>query len=247
MSYTTNVDVHERPETLLRHRLFVSLGHDEYWTKQQRDAVEAARDAGVNIAFFSGNEAYWQSRLNASSNGSDARVLTCYKDASLDPEARSTPAEATVLFADQPVGRPQSMLSGLAYGSNTIPDYIAWTPVNVDTWIFGGTGIVAGEAFPGIVGYEYDHMAPADVRPTNLTIVARSAVNGFLGQDESATVLYTAESGATVFAAGTIAWSWGLDDYGHETYGAFADPKLRKLTANIIERLTLPRTVPPPT
>lgn len=246
ISYTTNVDVHRRPETLLRHRMFVSLGHDEYWTKQQRDAVEAARDAGVNLAFFSGNEVYWQSRLEESSSGDERRVLTCYKDASLDPEARKNPAEATVLFTDAPVSRPQSMLSGLAYGSNTIPDYIAWTPVNTDTWIFDGTGIVAEEAFPGIVGYEYDHMAPADKRPEGLTVVARSAVNGFLGQDTSASTIYTAASGATVFAAGTIGWSWGLDDFGHENYGAFANPKLRKLTANIIERLTLPRTVPTP-
>jgi hypothetical protein len=171
-------------------------------------------------------------------------VLTCYKDATLDPQARDHPADATVLFADAPVSRPQSMLSGLAYGSNTIPDYLPWTPVNTDTWIFDGTGIAAGDSFPGIVGYEYDHMAPADQRPDGLTVVARSAVNGFLGQDTSASALYTAESGAIVFAAGTIAWPWGLDDYGHESYGAFANPKLQKLTANIIDRMTLPRTVP---
>lgn len=152
MTYTTNVDVHLRPETLRRHRAFVSLGHDEYWTRQQREAVEAARDAGVNLAFFSGNECYWQSRLDASSAGDDAdakaRVLTCYKDATLDPEARTHPDDATVLFADAPVSRPQSMLSGLAYGSNTIPDYLPWTPVNVDTWIFAGTGIVEGSRSP---------------------------------------------------------------------------------------------------
>ena len=41
MSYTTNVDVAVKPESLLQHRLFVSLGHDEYWTKPERDAVEA--------------------------------------------------------------------------------------------------------------------------------------------------------------------------------------------------------------
>ena len=142
MTYTTNVDVSLRGQALAQHRLFVSLGHDEYWTKQQRDAVEAARDAGVNIAFFSGNECYWQSRLEPSSKGTKSRVLTVYKDAALDPEARDRPKEATVLFADPPVSRPQSMLSGLAYGSNTQPDYIAWRPLNVDTWIFEGTARV---------------------------------------------------------------------------------------------------------
>ncbi len=246
MTYTTNVDVHQRGDVLKQHRLLISLGHDEYWTKQQRDAVEAARDAGVNIAFFSGNECYWQSRLEPASNGAAVRVLTVYKDATLDPEARSNPKEATVLFADPPVSRPQSMLSGLAYGSNTQPDYIPWRPVNVDTWIFDGTGIREGDAFPGIVGYEYDHMAPTDKRPESLAIVGASPVNGFLGSDTSISAIHTAASGATVFAAGTIAWSWGLDDYGHEQYGAFADPRLKKLTENIITRLAGPRTVPPP-
>jgi hypothetical protein len=139
------------------------------------------------------------------------------------------------------------MLSGLAYGSNTQPDYIAWRPTNVDTWIFEGTGIQEGDTFPGIVGYEYDHMAPADQRPDALTIVGSSSVNGFLGSDTSVSAVHTTASGATVFAAGTIAWCWGLDDYGHENYGAFADDRLKKLTMNIITRLTGPRTVPPPT
>lgn len=246
MTYTTNVDVHLRGELLQRRRLFVSVGHDEYWTKQQRDAVEQARDAGVNIAFFSGNEVYWQSRLETSSTGEKARVLTVYKDASLDPRARDSPSEATVLFRDPPVNRPQSSLTGLAYGSNTQPDYLAWRPANTDTWIFEGTGIQPGDVFPGIVGYEYDHMAPANERPQGLTVVGSSPVNGFLGSDTSVSAIHTAASGATVFAAGTIAWPWGLDDYGHESRGRYADDRLRKLTRNIMGRLSQPRTVPPP-
>lgn len=238
MSYTTNVDVHLRGDTLKQHRLFVSVGHDEYWTKQQRDAVEAARDSGVNLAFLSGNEAYWQGRMERSSTGTDGRVLTVYKDASLDPRARERPEETTVLFADPPVNRPQSMLTGLAYGSNTEPAYIAWRPANVDTWVFDGTGITEGDSFPGIVGYEYDHMAPTDMRPAGLTVIGRSPVNGFLGEDTSVSSIYTAASGATVFAAGTIGWSWCLDDFGHEQRGAFADRRLRTLTRNVLDRLS---------
>ena len=51
-------------------------------------------------------------------------------------------------------------------------------------------------------------------------------------------------SGATVFAAGTIAWSWGLDDFGHEDRGAFADDRLRRVTANILDRLSRPPEPP---
>lgn len=244
MTYTTNVDVSLRGDELKKHRLFVSLGHDEYWTKQQRDAVEAARDAGTNVAFLSGNEAYWQGRLEPSTAGVAARVLTVYKDASLDPMTRTNPKEATIEFKDPPVSRPQSMLSGLAYGSNATPDYQPWRPASTDSWIFSHAGILPGESFPGIVGYEYNHMAVPGERPPGVTIVGSSPVNGFIGSDTAVSAMYTAPSGATVFAAGTVAWSWGLDDFGHEDRGAFADDRLRRVTANILDRLSRPSEPP---
>ena len=37
-----------------------SVGHDEHWSAGQRASVEAARSAGVSLAFFSGNEIYWK-------------------------------------------------------------------------------------------------------------------------------------------------------------------------------------------
>ena len=39
------------------------MGHDEYWSGRQRRNVEAARDAGVHLGFFSGNEVFWEARL----------------------------------------------------------------------------------------------------------------------------------------------------------------------------------------
>ena len=42
------------------------MGHDEYWSGGQRANVEAARAAGVNLAFFSGNEVFWKTRWEPS-------------------------------------------------------------------------------------------------------------------------------------------------------------------------------------
>lgn len=39
--------------------MFLSVGHDEYWSGQQRANVEAARDAGVHLAFLSGTSPDW--------------------------------------------------------------------------------------------------------------------------------------------------------------------------------------------
>jgi hypothetical protein len=240
MSYTTNVDVSRDAQTLRRHRVFISLGHDEYWTKAERDNVEAARDAGVNVAFFGGNEAYWQARLDASASGKPGRILTEYKDTGLDPMTRSDPTQATVQFAGSPINRPESMLSGLAYGSNATPDYQTWRPVSTGLWIFAGSGIKEGDTFRGIVGYEYDHMPPPGQRPSGLVILARSPVQGFLGDDTACSSMYVARSGAVVFDAGTVGWAWGLDDFGHEALGRFADERLRRVTSNIMDRLSSP-------
>ncbi len=239
ISYTTNADVTLRPRTLLQHRLFVSLGHDEYWTAQERDAVTAARDAGVNLAFFGGNEAYWQARLESASSGT-GRVLTAYKDAALDSMARGQPALATVQFADAPLNRPTSLLTGLAYGSNATPDQQAWHPRVTYDWVFANTGMRPGDVFPGIVGYEYDRAPPPALRPPLFSLVATSPVDGFNGRDTATSSLYIAASGAIVFNAGTVSWSWGLDNAGHERRGKFADPRLQKLTANIMDRLAAP-------
>jgi hypothetical protein len=45
-----------------RFKLFLSVGHDEYWSGRQRQHVAEARDAGMNLCFFSGNEMYWRVR-----------------------------------------------------------------------------------------------------------------------------------------------------------------------------------------
>ena len=67
------------------------FGHDEYWSGAQRANVEAARDAGVNLLFWSGNEVYWRTRYADSIDGSgtDYRTLVSYKEtwANGDPTA----------------------------------------------------------------------------------------------------------------------------------------------------------------
>ncbi|HLZ85053.1 MAG TPA: N,N-dimethylformamidase beta subunit family domain-containing protein [Caulobacteraceae bacterium] len=70
---------------LLGHKVYLSVGHDEYWSGNQRANVTAARDAGVNLAFLSGNEVYWKTRYAASTATTDGsptadRTLICYKE-----------------------------------------------------------------------------------------------------------------------------------------------------------------------
>ena len=54
-------------------KIFLSVGHDEYWSGAQRTNVENARNAGVNLAFLSGNEVYWKTRWEPSIDGHAGR------------------------------------------------------------------------------------------------------------------------------------------------------------------------------
>ncbi len=74
ISYSDDVAVHTNPAQLLDHDVDVVSGHSEYWSLEQFNGFKAAREAGVNIASFSANTAYWKVRYE---NGT--RTLVCYK------------------------------------------------------------------------------------------------------------------------------------------------------------------------
>jgi YD repeat-containing protein len=74
VSYTDDVSVSENPSQLLGHRIDMVSGHSEYWSEEQMNGFFSARNAGVNIASFSGNTAYWKVRYE---NG--YQTLVCYK------------------------------------------------------------------------------------------------------------------------------------------------------------------------
>ncbi len=81
VSYLSGVDVSTQGSLLLNHKVFMSSGHDEYWNQAQWDAVTAAKHAGVNLAFFAGNDVFWKTRLAASNVDSAAnRTVVCVQD-----------------------------------------------------------------------------------------------------------------------------------------------------------------------
>src|SRR6266540_4979515 len=104
VTYSTNVDTHANGAALRTHKAVLSVGHDEYWSKEIRDSLESARDAGVNLAFFAADTGSVQVRFEPSASGKPDRVMICYKSASIDPVQGST---TTVAFRSPPVNRPE--------------------------------------------------------------------------------------------------------------------------------------------
>lgn len=208
IAYTTNVDVTADPSTLLNRRIFFSIGHDEYWPVPERDAVEAARDGGVSLAFLSANTGYWRVRLDPSSSGVPNRIVTCYKGAPSDPE-RGT-REETVRFRDGPYARPENALLGVMYELYTRVDGFPLIVTEPDSWVFSGTGLRAGDSLGNLVGYEWDHVFDNGQEPAGLQVIGASPAFGAYGTAAPSNMtVYEPTAESFVFAAGTMDFSWG--------------------------------------
>jgi hypothetical protein len=241
VTYSTNVDTHTDGRLLDRHRGWLSVGHDEYWTWQMRTHVEAARDRGVNLAFFSGNVCYWQIRLEPSVHTGDPhRTIISYKDDALkhDPAAHDGLGHQhllTVRWREHPVDRPEDSLVGVMYDGNPVDaDIIITQP---DHWSLAGTGLQAGDRLPRLLGYEADRAF--GTAPSGTAILAQSPYQ-FEGQAHLAHMAsYSLPNGATVFAAGTIQWSWGLDDFNvPDLRRSSLNPQAQQITRNVLAQFT---------
>ena len=241
-TYTTDVDTSRNAASVTNHQAFIVVGHDEYWTKATRNNVEGGIAAGVNTAFFSANESYWQVRFEPNAAGVDSRVMVGYKDFAScacnggpDPLWNVDNSSLTALWRDPLVNRPESLMMGNMFNGEVFD--ASYVVQNASNWIYAGTGWTNGTVVPGLVGYEYNHYFGAGTAPAGTTILSNSPVtNADNGQADTAnSVIYTAASGARVFSAGTIQWSYGLDSYGGTT---FVNPGVQRVTANILANFT---------
>ncbi len=205
VTYTTDVDLGLHPELLLRHRVVVSLGHDEYYSTGMRNALEAARDHAVNLVFLGANAAFRHIRFQSTTLGADRQIVN-YRVAAADPYRKADPAEVTVQWRDAPVNRPESTLLGEMYQCNPVRnDMVVTDPTS---WLWAGTGVVAGQHLPGLVGAEYDHWSATDRQPrsTGVELVAQSPVTCRGHRSTADFTYYVAPSGAGVVDTGTSSW-----------------------------------------
>lgn len=278
LNYCTNIDTHNGLDLLKRHALFLSQGHDEYWTDQMRDNLEIILQQGSNVAFFGGNSMYYQIRFEPSKiTGKPFRIQVCYKDR-FDPV---TQKESSMEYRD--LDAPESAFLGVQYFADAVDgDFVVANPNHP---FFEGTDLKKNDRLPGLLGYEVDHITedspknieilgsskayikkPSQVSRNSvikniimhlhkpwvfigntlfwlvllvfynkvqkrvplfssmlfkallvLLLAANMVVVYFIDQINKKNIahmtVYTTDSGTKVFSAGTIQWSWGLDDY----------------------------------
>ena len=262
-SYVAGLDVASDATLLTKHKTFMSVGHDEYWTAPQRKNVTDARDAKVNLAFMGGNDVYWKSRWEASEDGSNTagRTLVTYKDTwtrdnSYGSEGVYDPVEATPTWRDPRFGPldygygPENALIGTQFQANSVDMAVKvsdtegklrlWRDTSLATMAPGTTATLSDHT----IGYEANEDVDNGSRPAGL--IRLSTTSGTaqeyltdFGSSVSAQpfthhlTTYRAASGALVFSSGSIQWPWGLDS-DHDGTATPADPRIRQATANML-------------
>src|SRR5881392_2142438 len=235
VKYSTDVDTHENSARLLNSKAFLSIGHNEYWSKPMYDGVQQARDAGIHLGFFGADPVFWQVRFEPSPlSGAADRVVVGYKDRTIDPVQGPT---TTILWRDPFLNRPEQQLIGVQFSGQIAfnapkPLYVV---KNSSSWVYAGTGLADGDNIPGIVGYEMDSSMSSVPLPTSVAgtyqVLSQSPFTDSGGPAMTAnSSIYQAPSGAWVFGAGTTSWSWGLDLAGT------VDPRIQRITANLLQR-----------
>ncbi|MFB6823819.1 N,N-dimethylformamidase beta subunit family domain-containing protein [Streptomyces virginiae] len=236
LAYATTTDVAREKRLLEGAAAVLSLGHDEYWSPEQRAHVTAARDAGTNIAILGANCCYRRIRLEASDLGPD-RTLVCYKSSYEQDPGFKRGHPATVDFRSAPGADPESSLLGVIYDG--YPVDAPYVVTNPGHWLFEGTGARAGDRFEHLVGVEYDKVSTGFPTPRPIEILAHSPVVCEGRPSHQDTAYYTVPGGAGVFATGTMRWVEALDATGDGRNGRNhgLDARSGALTTRVTENL----------
>ncbi|MEU4445513.1 N,N-dimethylformamidase beta subunit family domain-containing protein [Actinosynnema sp. NPDC050801] len=261
VSYTTDADSARRGHLIRNHKVFMAVGHDEYWSNEQRANVEAARDAGVHMAFMTGNEIFWKHRWEKSidSSRADWRTIASYK------ETKGTQNDGvndwTGTWRDprysppQDGGRPENALLGNIFtvsGRRSDSLQVPAAYGRMRLWRHTSLQDMAANTTytfqPGTLGYEWNTVPDNGFQPAGVAQLSRTSVylDGYYvlknhgdqygsGTETHALTYYRHPSGSLVFGAGTVQWAWGLDDdHAFRTNTPTSDVRMRQATVNLL-------------
>ncbi|MHB8600371.1 MAG: N,N-dimethylformamidase beta subunit family domain-containing protein, partial [Ktedonobacteraceae bacterium] len=251
VTYVTDVDLENNPNLMNGRKVFMNAGHDEYYSDNMRGNLQKFISNGINVAFFSadniGNRIVWGN----DGSGQQYRRVTCDKGA--------FPGSTTIAWRALTPPQPENAVVGVM--QNGVAASEPFLVYDASSWIYAGTGLVnyngtvktsgpGQNAIAGLIGYEFDERAVnapdlsayVSYEPPGLIQVGHSYVppgdNGVAAYAD--TTLYSAPSGAMVFASGTIQWSWGVDNGFNDGFCScntgMANTVSQQITANILNR-----------
>lgn len=264
VSYFTGVDAARRGSEIAEHAVFLSSGHDEYWSREMRDAVAAARDAGTHLVFLSANLMYWKTRWE-----DGFRTQVAYKTTQHDAAADDDGFTGTwrdVRFQNPgDLAEPENAVTGLIFGANDflntpnglrrirVPETDGKMRIWRDTPVASAATCDVVELAPNTIGFEIDTDQDNGYRPPGLVRLSSTsfsnapvligagtyAAGGDFADEAQAThhaALYRQPGGGLVFNAGTIWWSLGLGTTDFDNiYAGNLDLTATQATSNVLQ------------
>ena len=233
VTYWTDLTLHEHGDLLSHHKVLLSPGHDEEWSRAMRAATEAAAAGGTNVAFFGASPVLRKIRLQPSPLGADREVVN-YRDAQEDPDYGVDDAEISQNdWGNAPTSDPYQKLVGATYIGYNNGKRFPLVVYDPSSWLFAGTGLGKGATVPDMMSTDFQAYLPGEAGPTNVHVQARSPVDveghGAMHADTS---YYTMPSGAGVWQSGTNSW---IGDLGACTEGRSCPSALpQQMTLNLL-------------
>ena len=225
LDMAVSTDLADDPTIVEDYPLVLGVGHDEYWSVEQRDAIERYVEGGGNYASFSGNTMFWQVRLDGSRQGFECYKYRAHVD---DPVvAAGRPELMTGMWCDPLVGRPEAAFLGAGsawglysrFGMATPRGAGGFTVYRAAHWLLTGTGLRFGDllgADDGVVGYEtvgcrlgLDELqlpvaAGGDGTPPDVEVVAICAVSNLAMGEYPRSIAALDDQGDLEFIAGRL-------------------------------------------
>ncbi|MBE3557566.1 MAG: hypothetical protein IMW91_11015 [Firmicutes bacterium] len=240
LTYLTDTDIDRGALSKAHVRALLIAGHDEYWSMNERNAMESATARQMNLGDFGSDTGDWQVRYASDAQGNVDRLMICYRSATKDPLSKTHPSFTTVKWSRPPVNRPQEQVLGSQY-TGVIASQQDILLDHPPAWMLRGTGLQPGDHLKKAVWGEADAYRG---KLPGVTLVAHTPVLlGHLPNDTykgySDVVWYQKPTGGKVFATGTFAWSWLLDGFQQfrSHYGVVPSSAVQEMTRNVLQAL----------
>jgi hypothetical protein len=233
VTYISNLDTHADAAGLLRAKAMLSVGHDEYWSMEMFENVQAAISAGVSVGFFSGNAVCGRVHIGAAGRSLERVDMFGPRDTDFRFSAIHTLPHISP-YANTLMG---------AHSTGPVTGGADWVCMKPGHWVFEGTGMKMGDGIPGLVGWEW-HGDPAAI--AGLEILAEGDTQSAPGKPNGGhytATLYPGPKQNIVFNAATIWWADGLSaPPGYVRPSVYTSPKgpdarVERITRNVLRRM----------
>ena len=258
VSYSSGVDTDRRGAEILEHQMFLSVGHDEYWSGAAAHERRSGAQRRHPPRVLQRQRGVLEDAMGERSPPGNAyRTLVCYKETHRQREDRSDRgvdghlARSALLSTgrwrppreradrhdlhrqrraqrrhDRPGGRRQAALLAQHHRRDARGGADRG-PADRHTRIRVGRSLRTDASRPaGLLQLSSTTLDVDATVPSGLRIHVRR------GYRDAPPQLYRHSSGALVFGAGTVQWSWGLDA-NHDRPGPAADVRMRQATVNL--------------